>query len=229
MPGRLNIQNVSHRFPGQTQDLFHIQQLQLAHGTSLGIYGPSGAGKTTLLHCLAGIEQASHGSISWGDTEITRLTPRQRDRWRQEKLGLIFQDFYLIEGLSALDNVLLPASFSAGRYRSPLRTRALSLLEKVGITEPKRRAELLSRGERQRVAVARALLFQPAVVLADEPTASLDPANREIIGQLLLDMVHEHQATLLVISHEKSLLERLDQQLELKQGQLHPCNGIAHV
>ncbi|NSL53779.1 ABC transporter ATP-binding protein [Uliginosibacterium aquaticum] len=226
--GTLRATGLRFRFTGQTTDLFALDRLELTAGHMLGIRGASGAGKTTLLHCLAGIEPLTTGSIVWDDTDITALPGAGLTRWRQQKLGLVFQDFHLVEGLSALDNVLLPASFTGWRIAPALRSRATRLLSRVGIAEPTRRAELLSRGERQRVAVARALLFAPPVVLADEPTASLDPENREIIADLLCGLVREHGATLIVVSHENALLHRMDRVLELRSGTLQAAEA-AHV
>lgn len=219
--GSLTLSKLRFRFPGQPGDLFNIEHFALAHGQTLGIRGASGAGKTTLLHCLAGIASVSAGSIQWGSTDIAARSARELTCWRQQSLGLVFQDFHLVEGLSALDNVLLPASFTGWRTPPRLRERGAHLLSRVGIDAPERRAELLSRGERQRVAVARALLFEPPVVLADEPTASLDPENRAIIGELLCELAREHGATLIIVSHETSLLARMDQQLELRGGTLN--------
>jgi len=224
----LSISDLRFRFPGQSADLLRIERLTVSQGQTLGIRGASGAGKSTLLHCLAGIEPLNGGSIFWGGNEISALAPVALTRWRARRLGLIFQDFHLVEGLSALGNVLLPASFNGWHASAAQRERADLLLERVGIGAPKRRAEVLSRGERQRVAVARALLFEPDMVLADEPTASLDPENREIISHLLLDLVREHGVTLLVVSHETALLARLDRQLELRGGALHELEAT-HV
>ena len=217
----LHISDLRFRFAGQSGDLFQVRGLTIPRGRTVGIRGASGAGKTTLLHCLAGIEPANSGAIRWGYDEITSLSPSALTRWRQQRLGLVFQDFHLIEGMSALDNVLLPASFAAWKAASLVRERAGTLLRRVDIGSPGRRAELLSRGERQRVAVARALLFEPEVVLADEPTASLDPENRDTISRLLLDLVREHGATLVVVSHDTALLKQLDLQFELRDGALH--------
>ena len=222
--GRLAVRGLRFRFPGQRADLLRVEQLAIAPGQTLGISGASGAGKSTLLHCLAGIEPVAGGSVRWGDDDIAALPTAALARWRAQRLGLVFQDFHLVEGLSALGNILLPASFSGWRAPPALRQRAGELLARVGA--PDRRAELLSRGERQRVAVARALLFRPEVVLADEPTASLDPDNREIIADLLLDLVRENGATLIVVSHEVRLLARLDRQLELRGGSLHETEVI---
>jgi putative ABC transport system ATP-binding protein len=217
----LKVSNLRFRFAGQSSDLFRIDHLTIESGQTVGIRGASGAGKTTLMHCLAGIEAIAAGSILWGEHEISSLSPLALTRWRQRHLGLVFQDFHLVEGLSALDNVLLPASFNAWRPTSILRARAGYLLSRVAIDSPGRPAELLSRGERQRVAVARALLLEPEVLLADEPTASLDPENRDATSRLLLDLAHEHGATLVVISHDTALLEHLDARFELRDGTLH--------
>lgn len=217
--GTLHIQDLRFRFPGQSSDLFHIENLSLPQGSTFGVRGSSGAGKTTLLHCVAGIEPAS-GKLCWGDNDLSTMSSRALTHWRQQHLGLVFQDFHLVEGLSALDNVLLPTRFTGWRASAAQQARGHELLERVGITTPHRHAELLSRGERQRVAVARALLFAPAILLADEPTASLDPDNRERIGSLLLELAHEHQATLIVVSHEESLLARLNGCHTLRAGRL---------
>lgn len=217
--GDLDVCGLRFRFAGQADDLLRVEQLSVAHGQTLGICGASGAGKSTLLHCLAGIEQVTGGSIRWGGDEIGGLAAEELTRWRAHRLGLVFQDFHLVEGLSAFANVLLPASFNGWRVAPALKQRAAQLLDRVGA--PDRRAELLSRGERQRVAVARALLFEPQVILADEPTASLDPENRAIVSALLLELVRENGATLIVVSHEDALLARLDRRLELRGGTLH--------
>jgi putative ABC transport system ATP-binding protein len=218
--GNLQAEALTVRFPGEKLALFEIAALHLPAGGSLGIRGPSGAGKTTLFNCLAGIERPTAGSIRWDGTDICAQSEAQRDRWRHRSLGLVFQEFHLIDGLGGLDNVLLPASFDRWRPDDKLRRRAGELLDRVGIAEPHRLAAQLSRGERQRVAIARALLFAPPAVMADEPTASLDPDNRHVIADLLVSTVREAGASLLVISHELDLLARLDRCMELRDGEL---------
>ena len=222
--GYLRLDGLRFRFAGQPTDLLRVDAFEAEPGQTLGIRGASGAGKSTLLHCLAGIEATSAGTIRWGATPIDTLRGERLTRWRARHVGLVFQDFHLVEGLSALDNVLLPASFAGWRAAPELRRHARALLERVGA--PDRRAELLSRGERQRVAVARALLFTPPVVLADEPTASLDAGNRERVGTLLLDLAREHGATLLVVSHDEALLGRLDRVVDLRGGTLHEAGHV---
>lgn len=216
----LRVDALRMRFPGETANLFAIDALELAPGASLGIRGPSGAGKTTLFNCLAGIEAPSAGRIAWDGRDIATLPEARRDGWRRAVLGLVFQDFHLVDGLDALGNVLLPASFSRWRPTAQQRARAAALLERVGIRTAQRSAALLSRGERQRVAIARALLHLPAAVLADEPTASLDPEHRAGIAALLAETARESSASLIVFSHDLDLLAKLDRCLELRDGAL---------
>ncbi|SDH72885.1 ABC transporter ATP-binding protein [Propionivibrio dicarboxylicus] len=225
----LQLRDLSMLFAGQTTPLFHIEELDIPPGSSVGISGPSGAGKTTLFHCLAGITLANQGTVSWDGVDISRLPGDMRDRWRRQNLGLIFQDFHLIDGLSALNNVLLPAYFASWRPATDLRRRAHALLEAAGLDSSvtDRDVSLLSRGERQRVAFARALLCQPKIIMADEPTASLDPDHRGQVGDLLLDLARSHGTTVLVISHEQELLVRMDRCLTLRDGVLLQSANMA--
>lgn len=222
----LQVQDLRFCFAGQQQDLWTIPSLALEAGQSMGLRGASGAGKTTLFHCLSGISSPSTGRIVWGETDLCRLSPDALTAWRRSHLGLVFQDFHLIDGLSALDNVLLPAHFVGWRIASEIKARAQDLLAAVGLQVPHRLAALLSRGERQRVAFARALLQQPAILMADEPTASLDPDHRQQLGELLVTLAREQGTTLVVISHEPELLARMDSSMELQSGRLHE---VSHV
>jgi putative ABC transport system ATP-binding protein len=223
--GDLRVRDLVVRFAGQAHPLFSIAALDLSSGSSLGISGISGAGKTTLFHCLAGIARPSAGLIDWGGTEIVALAADALCRWRRRHLGLVFQDFHLVEGLSMLDNVLLPACFDRWNPTPALRQRARDLLAAVGLSAWNRMTAVLSRGERQRVALARALLLQPAIVMADEPTASLDPDHRTQIGDLLVELVRAEGATLLVVTHEQELLLRMDRCVRLAHGALHESSA----
>lgn len=224
-PGQLQVRDLALRFAGQQKALFSIPALDLPTGGSLGICGVSGAGKTTLFHCLAGIATPTAGQICWGGTDICALPASALGRWRHRSLGLVFQDFHLIDGLSTLDNVLLPAYFDRWRPAAALHQRARELLAATGISEFDRLAALLSRGERQRVALARALLLQPSIVMADEPTASLDSDHRTQIGDLLTELVRAQGATLIVISHEPELLARMERCLRLQDGVLQQLSS----
>ncbi len=204
-----------------TGPVLSVPTLSLAAGSACGILGPSGAGKTSLLHALAGIERPAQGSVQWDDDALWALPDPARDRWRRERLGLVFQDMHLLDGLSALDNVLLPVLFDHARAPAALRDRAAALLDGLGITA-ERTVSVMSRGERQRVALARALLRRPAVLLADEPTASLDAAAAEQVAGLLLDAAAANGATLLIATHDPALLARLPTRLAVRAGQLEP-------
>jgi putative ABC transport system ATP-binding protein len=216
----LRVETLVWRFPGQRRPLFEIAGLDVPAASSLGIRGPSGAGKTTLFHCLSGLAVPESGRVRWDDAELCALASRARDRWRHRNLGLVFQDFHLVEGLTAFDNVLLPAFFDHWRAPRQLSRRAGELLAAVGIDCAERDAALLSRGERQRVALARALLFAPGILIADEPTASLDPGHRARVGELLTGLAKAEGATLIVVSHDQELLSRLDRCLTLERGRL---------
>ncbi len=218
--GDLRVRDMVVRFAGQAHPLFSIAALDLPRGSSLGISGISGAGKTTLFHCLAGIARPTAGQIAWGATEIGVLSEDALCRWRHRNLGLVFQDFHLVDGLSMLDNVLLPACFDRWKPTPALQQRARDLLTAVGLSAWERLTALLSRGERQRLALARALLLQPAIVMADEPTASLDPDHRTRVGELLVELVRSEGATLIVVTHEQALLRRMDRSVRLEHGAL---------
>ncbi|MCE1236326.1 MAG: ABC transporter ATP-binding protein [Hyphomicrobiales bacterium] len=195
-----------------------IDRLDVPAGRSLGVSGPSGAGKSTLLHVVAGLESPSAGSIRWGETRLETMGEGARDRWRRAIVGFVFQDFHLVDELSIFENVLLPARFASFRASAEARARAGSLIERVGLADPQRRAAVLSRGERQRVAVARALIGRPRLLVADEPTASLDAENGAAIADLLIEATREIGATLLVAAHDRALLDRLDRELRLVAG-----------
>jgi putative ABC transport system ATP-binding protein len=207
---------------GASLDVLDVPRFAVEEGARVGVTGPSGAGKTSLLYALTGIEVPQRGSIEWAGTDIARLGEGARDRWRRETVGFVFQEFHLLPGLSVLDNVLLPSTFTRARVPGALRARARELLARVGLEKGGAHVGDLSRGEMQRVALARALLMAPAVVVADEPTASLDADNAWLVGELLLAVCREQRATLLVVSHDRVLLERLDAVHGLVGGRLVP-------
>ena len=189
-------------------------------GELVGVTGPSGSGKTSLLHVLAGLERPQRGVVLWDGVDILSLPEADRDHWRRRTLGFVFQDFHLFSGLSALDNVLLPATFKHAVIPGRLRQRARELLSEVRVPEGRTPVERLSRGEMQRVALARALLFAPPVVMADEPTASLDAESARLVGGLLVSMTRGVGSTVLVVTHDPGLLARLDPTYLLVEGRL---------
>ncbi len=191
----------------------------LESGAQVALCGPSGCGKTSLLNLLAGIEKPKSGSIRWGHIELTTLSAQQQDSWRRASLGLVFQQFHLFPRLSALENVLLPTRFVAFAPTAALRERAQMLLGRVGVRAIADIA-VLSRGEQQRVAVARALLMSPSVVLADEPTASLDANTAETVSTMLRELCREQRSTLIVATHDRGIASAFDAIYDMANGKI---------
>ncbi|MBD8653686.1 ABC transporter ATP-binding protein [Rhizobium sp. CFBP 13726] len=213
----LKVQSLAISFPGLATPVLSIDALEIAAGSRVALTGGSGSGKSTLLNIIAGLERVRTGEVIWGGQDIARLSEGRRDRWRAENVGLVMQDFHLFAGLSALDNVLLPARLS--RVSTPnLVKRAHELIETVGLKRPGQSVETMSRGEMQRVAIARALLRKPGIIIADEPTASLDLENGEAVGDLLLSVAAGAGSTLVVATHDQRMIERLDRRIVLRGG-----------
>ena len=187
-------------------------------GRVVVLAGPSGSGKSSLLYALCGLLPADSGTVRWADTELTTLDEAARDSWRRRHAGFVFQNFHLIEEMSPLDNVLLPAWFERFSARG-LTGRARQLLDELGVPVRKR-AGLLSRGEQQRVAIARALLLDPPVIFADEPTASLDAAAGAEVWSILAGLARREGRTVLLASHDPEVLRQADRVLRLDHGRL---------
>jgi putative ABC transport system ATP-binding protein len=215
----LELRDLEWSFAPTEAPFLRIPSLDLRAGETLAIAGPSGSGKSSLLFILAAMEAPSRGLIRWGEVDVASLGEGRTDAWRLRNLGMVFQDFRLVPELSALENVLLPTSFSAWAPSRDLVARAASLLERVGLDPRERRkAGTLSRGEMQRVAVARALIFDPPLLMADEPTASLDEASGDTVAELLLGAARESGTTLVIATHHRPLRERADRILHLEHG-----------
>lgn len=200
-----------------------VPAFALAPGSRVVIEGASGSGKTSLLHALAGLERPGAGRVRWGDVEPWALSAGARERWRRRSVGLVFQDIHLVDGLSALENVVFPVLFEMTRVEAPVRARAEALLAQLGIGAASRAITVMSRGERQRVALARALLFEPPLLFADEPTASLDRDSAADVARLLLHAAARTGATLVVTSHDPALLHHVPTRLRLEGGALAPA------
>jgi putative ABC transport system ATP-binding protein len=199
---------------GQRVEVLRIPIFQLEAGQQRAIRGESGLGKTTLMHIIAGILEPNSGFVAVGGTELTGMSEAQRDRLRAERLGYVFQTFNLLQGLSALENVMLGLAFGKGAKTST----ALAALERVGLAG---RAHYLPRqlstGQQQRVAVARALANRPCLILADEPTGNLDSAQGRKIVQLLRESASALGSALLVASHDPEVLASFDQVINLAE------------
>ncbi|MHC4562980.1 MAG: ABC transporter ATP-binding protein [Planctomycetota bacterium] len=204
-----------------------VADLQVARGEKLAVIGPSGSGKTTLLHLLAGIALPQVGGVTVDNAEMTQLPDAARRAFRIRHIGLVFQEFELLEYLRVLDNILLPYRIHPSmQLDEAVRARAAELAEKAGIGDKLYRLSTrLSHGERQRVAVCRSLLPRPAVILADEPTGNLDPVNRQRITDILFDYIEHSGATMLMVTHDHDMLGRFDRVIDMMAFQANSSAG----
>ena len=221
-PPRLELTSVDRRYPGGEGEVRALQSvtLSLTPGEFVSVEGPSGCGKTTLLNVLGLLDAPTSGEYLWDGAPTARLPERDRARKRLHGVGFIFQRFYLMPTLTALENVELPMR-AAGRPRAERRARARELLDEVGLgTRGSSYPHQLSGGEEQRVAVARALANRPGVLLADEPTGELDRANTEAILDLLVKVHHASGATLVLVTHNPKVAERAGRHLTMEDGRI---------
>ncbi len=195
-----------------------VTDLRIDRGETVAVIGPSGSGKTTLLNLIAGIVSPQGGRVTTNGVEIAALDDSKRREFRIANLGLVFQEFELLEYLSVLDNILLPYRITPALHLDrAVRERAEDLARQVGIEDKLvRLVKRLSHGERQRVAVCRALLTQPALLLADEPTGNLDPVNRDRVLDFLFDYSQSAGATLVTVTHDHDLLGRFARVIDVK-------------
>ncbi len=201
-------------------DVLRGIHLEIASGEAAFLVGASGAGKTTLLYILAGLERPASGRVIFEDQSVYELGRRAQARLRNARMGFIFQGYFLLPELTALENVLLPAMIGGTNQRER-RERAVESLREVGLGDRLHHLPLeLSGGEQQRVAIARALINDPSVIFADEPTGNLDSRAGEAVMDLLLALVREKRKTLLVVTHDLTLAARGDRTLEMRDGLL---------
>jgi predicted ABC-type transport system involved in lysophospholipase L1 biosynthesis ATPase subunit len=198
-------------------------------GESLAIVGPSGSGKSTLLHIIGTLDKPTSGSVTLSGQDLAVLDDHQVATVRNRQIGFVFQSHYLLPQCTVLENVLVPTlATNEAAARDGASERAQRLLKRVGLGERiSHRPGELSGGERQRVAVVRALINQPQLLLADEPTGSLDQTSARDLGQLLLELNREEGVTLIIVTHARELAQRMARVLELKQGRLvHVASGV---
>ena len=207
--------------------ILDLPHLALAAGEMIGISGPSGSGKTSLLHCLAGLMRPTSGAILWNERDIAALSPNACDLWRREHVGLVFQDFQLIPELSVMENMALPQFFSQWRLTDTQKDSLHKQGQQLGLNNLNQRASSLSRGEQQRVAVARSLWHQPDLILADEPTASLDRVHADKVMQALLEHARQYRTTLIVASHDPAVLGLMDRVIGLENGRIATGQAVS--
>jgi ABC-type lipoprotein export system ATPase subunit len=221
----ISVQNLSKSYqtPGETIQVLTDLNLNLDPGDTASIVGPSGCGKSTLLNLLGALDRPTSGSIIIDGQDIANFTDPQASAFRNHSLGFIFQQHHLLPQLTVLENVLIPRL--AGDWTEPASTteqRARQLLETVGLSHRLNHLpSQLSGGEKLRTAVARALINQPKLILADEPTGSLDPTSTETIADLLLNLNQTQNVTLIVVTHNMALAQRMGKTFELRNGKLH--------
>ena len=193
---------------GTALPVLDIPNFHVAQGEQMALVGRSGCGKTTLLHIIAGISRPDQGEVRIADWETTLFTEAECDRFRAQQIGYVFQTFNLLPGFTALENVMLSMRFAQGRHD---KARAKKLLDRVGLTERMtHRPAMMSVGEQQRVAVARALANQPKLLLADEPTANVDSANQQQVLDLIRQTCEEENVAMVIVTHAREVAEQFD-------------------
>ena len=206
---------------GYPQGEFHlsIPRLSIEPGEKVALIGPSGTGKTTLLNLLAGILVPASGAIEIDGLDIAPLNVDDRQDFRAAKMGLIFQEFGLLEYLTVLENICLPYRISPVLVRdAQVLDRAREIAGTIGLGDKLHRyPKHLSQGERQRIEMCRALITQPAMILGDEPTGNLDPVNRDHVAALLFDYSTQANAPLLVVTHDHELVEQFDRTVDIRE------------
>jgi lipoprotein-releasing system ATP-binding protein len=201
-------------------EVFAGLNLTVNEGELVSLAGPSGTGKSTLLHLLGALDEPSDGDILIEGKDLSKMDDREKSAFRNRRIGFIFQFHHLLPEFTAVENVAMPAMI-AGQDFSTVREHATDLLRDVGLGERlDHRPAMLSGGESQRVAVARAFMMRPALILADEPTGNLDVRNSEMLFQIIVDLSRKHKQTFLIATHNLELAQQADRQLHMERGLL---------
>lgn len=214
------LENIFFQYPDAEFQL-NIDSLSFEKGSKTAIIGTSGYGKTTMLNIIAGIITPQEGSVKVNGQFINKLEDAERRNFRIQRIGFIFQDFKLIPYLNVMDNILLPYRINSSiSMDNETLQSAVSIAEELGIKDKlKKYPSKLSQGERQRVAICRALLNRPSLILADEPTGNLDPENKKRIMDILFDSVEKFKATLITVTHDHDMLRGFDRTIDFKNFQ----------
>jgi lipoprotein-releasing system ATP-binding protein len=218
----LKVENIVKNYVSGTETLHILKGInfEIEQGLSVAISGQSGSGKSTLLNIIGGLDRTDEGKVFIGNHEITSLSEKEMSLYRSKKVGFIFQFHYLLKDFTALENIMLP-SYITGMKKKEALDRARALLVDVNLED---RAghfpSQLSGGERQRVAVARSMVNDPSLILADEPTGNLDPQNSDIVSALLYESAQKRGKTLIVVTHDKKVAGKAARRLVLENGKL---------
>ncbi|MGH7772419.1 MAG: ABC transporter ATP-binding protein [Candidatus Binatia bacterium] len=224
MNNLLQVQDLHKSFVEGGEEIHVLRglQMELGEGARLAIVGESGVGKSTLLHILGTLDRPSSGQVSYRGKDLTALNEDALSNFRNREIGFVFQFHYLLPDFDALENVMLPALIQGWGWEKA-REGAVKLLEIVGLKDRmSHRPGKLSGGEQQRVAVARSVILEPHLILADEPTGDLDPNTGEEIQNLLFRLNEERGVAFVVATHNRQFAARIGRQMELRQGRLFP-------
>lgn len=218
----LSLRNIEKTYvsSGETLTIVRDLSMDLERGKKCVIVGKSGSGKSTLLNIIGGLDTATAGSVIVNGSDVCKMNEKQINAFRRDVLGLVFQFHYLLKDFTAVENIFLPA-YMAGVPKKEAMEKAMVLLEDVGLAD--RRDHLpsqLSGGERQRVAVARCLINDPELILADEPTGNLDPENSVLIGNILFSLSEKYRKTLILVTHDMNLASNGDVCYSIQKGRL---------
>lgn len=221
LEGRSIVREYADKSSGESLRVLRGIDIRIPENSFVSIVGASGSGKSTLLHVLGGLDYPTSGSVFYKGTDLSTLKPGQLAAFRNKNLGFIFQFHHLLPEFSALENVFMPAMI-AGGSRQELRQKAGALLSRFGLEHRlEHRPAELSGGEQQRVAVARALMNQPDVLLADEPTGNLDEANTESLLQILFDIKKEKAFSLVMVTHDQQIAATADYSYSIEGGKIY--------
>jgi len=224
IPALIRLLHVDKDYPTPNGPFRALSDVSLEIQTSefVAVVGKSGAGKTTLINMITGVDHATGGEVLVGDTSVHRMNETQISLWRGQNLGVIFQSFHLLPGLSLLDNIMLPMDFCGLYRRRQSRERAMELLRQVELEgHASKLPAQISGGQQQRVAIARALANDPPVIVADEPTGRLDSLTAEAIFSIFEDLVRQGK-TIVMVTHDHGLAQRVSRTLQIVDGRVSP-------
>ena len=215
---KLNNINLNYYSNGNDIKILKNINFEIKKNERVAIIGESGSGKTSLLMLMSGLESPTNGSIVFDKEDLSKINEKRRTEIRRKKIGLIFQQFYLIPNYTALENVMFPMQINKINNE---KEKAISILEDFGLVNRKNNLPSeLSGGEQQRVAIARAISFDPEIILADEPTGNLDRKNTELVSNLLLEYSRKKKICLILVTHNMNLARKCDRILKLVDGQI---------